>query len=1024
IQLREKQKVKRMYGLSEKQFRLFFKRADNQKGITGTNLLVMLERRLDSTVYRMGFVNSRTQGRHFVKHNHFLVNGKKVNIPSYLTKAGDVIEVREKSRKVKAIEDALDAVVARTDGFIEDIYPLAPMQEGLLFHALYDHTFSTYFEQMSYRLNGHLDVEVVKKSLSRLVERHAALRTVFLHNDVERPLQLVMERIEVDFHYEDISHIAREAEAEAFVREFKEKDRMRVFNLDSGVPMRVGLIRRADSEYEFIWSFHHILMDGWCTGILMGEYSEIYDSYMENRTYRLPPIEPYRNYIQWLENRDKEMSRVFWSDYLARYDQLAGIPAPAVPADSNTESLNIYTSFALSPEETLRLKKLAGNWQVTLNTVVRAVWGIILAKYNHTRDVVFGAVVSGRPSEIDGIESMVGLFLNTVPVRIRYCENSTFGKMLQNIQAEAVSSESHHYYPLAEIQSQSELKQNLLDHILAFQNFPISERISEAIEKQGNYGESGEGKSIERNLNISDIDVFEQSNYNFNIIITAGQRLNVEFSYNPLMYEKDLIKKIERDFRTVLGRILEEPGCTVDSIELKQRYYPLSTAQELLITGARNDSGDNNIHSIIHLEGALVPEKLQKAFEQMLPRHYSLGANLGFIGDKPVLMSNENILFQLQRYEAPADEVPGIVENFIQPFALHQAPLLRAGLIKTGERRHLLILDTHCLAADARSHDILVSDLLALYRGEELPVSHDGYREHLQLRRKYCQPELLKEQEYFWTQVFSDYRENRPAALPVDFSGIAQPGANDMKTAAFQLEQSLVSPLRQLAADRGVSLYVILLAVYNILLSRYGGWKDVVVGTPLPDRSEDLLMRTVGMFEHTMAVRSFPGKEKTFAAFLDEVGSHVLRASNNRCYPVEMLPCKLKIKNHAGEYSLFEAVFRLDTYGASTMHGVTENTEDEGIIADRGYPGGRRTPGLYKLALEAVDCGETMCLNFQYAANLYKKETIEALFNLYSQIVKCVVEEHYIKLADIELVSEDKKENIRKDKKIEIEFDF
>ena len=113
IQLREKQKVKRMYGLSEKQFRLFFKRADKQKGITGTNLLMMLERRLDNAVYRMGFVNSRTQGRHFVKHNHFLVNGNKVNIPSYLTKAGDVVEVCEKSRKVKAIEDAMDAVVRR-----------------------------------------------------------------------------------------------------------------------------------------------------------------------------------------------------------------------------------------------------------------------------------------------------------------------------------------------------------------------------------------------------------------------------------------------------------------------------------------------------------------------------------------------------------------------------------------------------------------------------------------------------------------------------------------------------------------------------------------------------------------------------------------------------------------------------------------------------------------------------------------------------------------------------------------------
>ena len=113
IQLREKQKVKRMYGLTEKQFRLFFKRAHQKKGITGTNLLVMLERRLDNLVYRMGFVNSRTQGRHFVRHNHFTVNGKKVNIPSFLVKPGDVVEVREKSRSIQAITDALDAVVRR-----------------------------------------------------------------------------------------------------------------------------------------------------------------------------------------------------------------------------------------------------------------------------------------------------------------------------------------------------------------------------------------------------------------------------------------------------------------------------------------------------------------------------------------------------------------------------------------------------------------------------------------------------------------------------------------------------------------------------------------------------------------------------------------------------------------------------------------------------------------------------------------------------------------------------------------------
>ncbi|MDJ0803836.1 MAG: 30S ribosomal protein S4 [Desulfobacterales bacterium] len=113
IQLREKQKVKRMYGLTEKQFRIFFQRANRQKGVTGTNLLVMLERRLDNVVYRMGFVNSRTQGRHFVRHNHFMVNGHRVNIPSYLIRPGDTVEVREKSRAVQSIGDALEAVVRR-----------------------------------------------------------------------------------------------------------------------------------------------------------------------------------------------------------------------------------------------------------------------------------------------------------------------------------------------------------------------------------------------------------------------------------------------------------------------------------------------------------------------------------------------------------------------------------------------------------------------------------------------------------------------------------------------------------------------------------------------------------------------------------------------------------------------------------------------------------------------------------------------------------------------------------------------
>lgn len=923
--------------------------------------------------------------------------------------------------------DEVDAIIARTDGVIEDIYPLTPMQEGLLFHALYDRTSSAYFEQMSYRLNGTLEVDVVKKSLHRLVERHTALRTVFLHKDVERPLQLVMEQMDVDFYYEDISHFDLEVEKEAFVSEYKKKDRERSFNLENSVPMRMGLIRTASTDYNFIWSFHHILMDGWCIGILMGEYSEIYDSFLENHAYHLPPVKPYSNYIQWLESRDREKSRIFWSGYLDDYKELAGIPFPVAPAADKKESLNVQTAFLLSPEETQQLKNLAASFQVTLNTVIRTIWGVILAKYNHLRDVVFGAVVSGRPSEIDGIESMVGLFLNTIPVRIRFQKDTTFDWLLCNIQAEAISSEPHHYYPLADIQAQSALKLNLLDHILAFQNFPISERIAEAIKKHGDCSFPGECNPGERRkLNISDIDVFEQSNYNFNIIITASDQLHIEFSYNPLMYEKNLIKKIEVDFKTVVSHILEEPGCTIDSIKLKQRYFPLSMAHERLTSHPRfpYDTRDYNIHTLLFLEGELTLDKLQEAFEKLMLRHESLGANLGFIGNKLVFMVNDNIPFQLQQFEAAVEKVSGIVDSFIQPFPLHQPPLLRAGLIKIGVRQYLLVLDTHCLVADARSHLILLSELFTLYRGEELSVLHYRYVDYLQVHRERYRPGLLSEQQAYGQHEFPGYGNYSQLALPVDFPGTVSPWEYEMRTASFQLEQPLVLSLRQLSVDRDVSLYIVLLAVFNILLSRYGGVKDVVVCTPQYGRQEDFMEGAVGMFEYIVAVKNSPGKEKTFAAFLEEVRYQTARATDTQLFPIELLHKWWRTNTQSGENPLFETIFRFEEQDLMPMHKGKENTAAEGMTFNRAYPGGRKTPGLYKLALEVVDSGEDIWLDFQYAANLLKKTTIEALSNYYLQITRSVVKEYSIRLADIELVAEDKKENIRRDKKIKIEFDF
>jgi amino acid adenylation domain-containing protein len=193
---------------------------------------------------------------------------------------------------------------------------------------------------------------------------------------------------------------------------------------------------------------------------------------------------------------------------------------------------------------------MAGRNNVTLNTMIQALWGIVLGKYNNRRDVVFGTVVSGRPSEIPGVESMVGLFINTILVRIRYDEKTTFKELLRQVQDAAIDSEPYHYYPLAEIQSAHPLKQNLLDHILIFENYPITEQIEGMISRGSENNQSSPWELL-------NVDRFEQSSYDFNLVVGPGEQLQVVFSYNANVYEDGFVRKIFKHLKKVLQQVLD-----------------------------------------------------------------------------------------------------------------------------------------------------------------------------------------------------------------------------------------------------------------------------------------------------------------------------------------------------------------------------------------------------------------------------------------------------------------------------------
>jgi bacitracin synthase 3 len=470
--------------------------------------------------------------------------------------------------------DTLDCLSSQYK--IEDIYTLTPMQEGMLFHSIYDKNTTAYFEQTSYRLRGDLDVEAVRKSFNELFKRYGILRTAFIYEGkgIDCPLQLVLKHREVEFFYDDLRWLDKEYtrdQRERLIKEFIENDRHRGFDLAKDVLMRLAVLRWDDAGYEFVWSHHHILMDGWCTGILIKEFFEIYNSYLQNRPYKLSAVKPFRAYIQWLEKKDKDESQQYWGKYLQGYEQLAEIPKINLHGHYRCQQgepgqrgqghcyKNERFAFHLEKEETLRLKELAWKNNVTLNTVIQGIWGILLAKYNDRQDVVFGAVVSGRPSEIEGVETMVGLFINTIPVRISNNEKIPFNQLLHRVQQDGIDSELHHYYPLPEIQSAHPLKQNLLDHILIFENYPIIEQIYGAVLNGGD----NKKKPL---WEISHVRRFEQTNYDFNLVIGPGEQLVIIFQYNQNTYDSGFIRQMAGHFKCVLRQVLGPTVPRVDEI--------------------------------------------------------------------------------------------------------------------------------------------------------------------------------------------------------------------------------------------------------------------------------------------------------------------------------------------------------------------------------------------------------------------------------------------------------------------------
>lgn len=439
---------------------------------------------------------------------------------------------------------------------VQDIYPLSPMQEGMFFHANYEKESLAYREQMSYVLQGKLDLDFVKKSFNELLKRHDILRTAFIQKSKNRSLQVVLKERKIDFFTKDIRDLNDQKDVR---NDFKEKDKLVGYDLAKDVLMRISILRLADDRYEFIWSNHHILMDGWCRGILIKEFIEIYTSLVQVRTHGLQKTKPYRLYIEWLENQDKALAQEYWREYLEGFREGSFIAENSEHPKKKEFDRETY-DFQLDEILTNKLVQQAGNLSTTLSTIIQVSWGVLLSKYYGRKDVVFGVVVSDRPEEIVGVESMIGLFINTVPLRIKFETDTTFASLIDQVHNSSLMSRQYRYYPLSEIQSVSDLKHQLLDHIMVFENYPLAEEL-EVFEKTEN-----ENALFE----VDDVHAFEQTNYDFNIIINPGSKLQITFGYNTYSFTENLIQQLSAHLINIIGAIAENAEINICDFSLIQ----------------------------------------------------------------------------------------------------------------------------------------------------------------------------------------------------------------------------------------------------------------------------------------------------------------------------------------------------------------------------------------------------------------------------------------------------------------------
>ncbi|WP_217628094.1 non-ribosomal peptide synthetase, partial [Nitrosospira sp. Nsp13] len=430
---------------------------------------------------------------------------------------------------------------------LDDLYPVSPMQSGMLFHSVYDSDGSLYVNQLRADVEG-LDVERFKAAWQAAVDRHDVLRTGFLHQrDV--PLQWVARAIELpltEYDWQDQSSrqsVNQEQDLQALAR----SEHARGFDLTQPPLMRLALVRLANKKYHFIWTIHHLLLDGWSASQLMSEVLQQYGGMRLSSSGGR-----YRNYIEWLQSRDMNASEIHWREQLRGMGEPTRL-ADAFSAHGEDSGYGEYTSV-IERTATAGLIDFARRERVTVNTLIQAAWALLLNRYTCQPAVAFGVTIAGRPDDLPGADRLLGLFINTLPVIAMLDPEQEISAWLRELQAQNLSLREHGHTPLYEIQRWGgQGGQGLFDSILVFENYPMDEALQQFASSE---------------LVFSAVRSREVTNYALTVSVTQADTLNLQYSYTGKDFSEINISRIAAQVERLLREIVQGSGRILGDIDI------------------------------------------------------------------------------------------------------------------------------------------------------------------------------------------------------------------------------------------------------------------------------------------------------------------------------------------------------------------------------------------------------------------------------------------------------------------------